>query len=120
MQTQGMWSEGLGTPVMSATEIMGVLRSLGMAKFSAAVMWVINEVFVGEHENENGGRQQEQLKTTFCPQADFEGEQLLINDERLMIIRGCCVNRMRLKGGYCWRKLCKAETSGNMTLVMQS
>lgn len=85
LQTQGMWSEGLGTPVMSATEIMGVLRSLGMAKFSAAVMWVINEVFVGEHENENGGRQQEQLKTTFCPQADFEGEQLLINDERLMI-----------------------------------
>ena len=27
-----MWSKGLGTPVMSATEIMAVLRSFGMAK----------------------------------------------------------------------------------------
>ena len=120
LQTQGMWSEGLGTPVMSATEIMAVLRSFGMGKFAAAVMWVINEVFVGEHENENSERQQEQHKTTWCPQADGDewsgisrngqelkekyiyprmtqmdtdgcpqadegGEQLLINDERLMI-----------------------------------
>ena len=95
-QSQGMWSEGLGTPVMSATEIMVVLRSFGMGKFAGAVMWIINEVFVGEHENENSeqqrtdqrvesikdfldvipsrdGRrcnQQEQLKTTLGPQAD--------------------------------------------------
>ena len=38
LQTQGMWSEGLGTPVMSATEIMAVLRSFGMAKFTSAVI----------------------------------------------------------------------------------
>ena len=57
LQSQGMWSKGLGTPVMSATEVMAVLRSFGMGKFAAAVMWVLNEVFVGEHENENSGRQ---------------------------------------------------------------
>ena len=45
LQTQGMWSEGLGTPVMSATEIMAVLRSFGMAKFASAVMFVLQEVF---------------------------------------------------------------------------
>ena len=45
LQTQGMWSEGLGTPVMSKEEVMAVLRSLGMAKFAGAVMWVLNEVF---------------------------------------------------------------------------
>ena len=45
LQTQGMWNEGLGTPVMSATEIMAVLRSFGMAKFASAVMFVLQEVF---------------------------------------------------------------------------
>ena len=45
LQSQGMWSEGLGTPVMSAQEVMAVLRSFGMAKFASAVMWVLNEVF---------------------------------------------------------------------------
>ena len=30
---------------MSATEIMAVLRSFGMAKFAAAVMYVLQEVF---------------------------------------------------------------------------
>ena len=44
-QSQGMWSEGLGTPVMSAQEVMAVLRSFGMAKFASAVMWVLKEVF---------------------------------------------------------------------------
>ena len=47
-QSQGMWSEGLGTPVMSATEIMAVLKSFGMAKFAAAVMWVLYEAFENE------------------------------------------------------------------------
>lgn len=45
LQTQGMWSEGLGTPVMSKEEVMAVLRSFGMGKFAAAVMYVLHEVF---------------------------------------------------------------------------
>ena len=57
-QSQGMWSEGLGTPVMSKEEVMAVIRSFGMGKFAGAVMWVLNEVFGGgnENENENGPR----------------------------------------------------------------
>ena len=43
--SQGMWSEGLGTPVMSPTEVMAVLRSFGMKKFASAVMYVLHEVF---------------------------------------------------------------------------
>ena len=44
-QSQGMWCEGLGTPVMSKEEIMAVLSSFGMAKFTAAVMYVLHEAF---------------------------------------------------------------------------
>ena len=45
LQSQGMWSEGLGTPVMSKGEVMAVLRSFGMKKFAASVMYVLQEVF---------------------------------------------------------------------------
>ena len=45
LQSQGMWSEGLGTPVMSKEEVMAVLRSFGMKKFAASVMYVLQEVF---------------------------------------------------------------------------
>ena len=45
LQTQGMWSKGLGTPVMSKEEVMAVLRSFGMGKFAGAVMFVLHEVF---------------------------------------------------------------------------
>ena len=45
LQSQGMWSEGLGTPVMSKEEVMAVLRSFGMKKFASAVMYVLHEVF---------------------------------------------------------------------------
>ena len=45
LQTQGMWSEGLGTPVMSKDEVMSVLQSFGMEKFASAVMFVLFEVF---------------------------------------------------------------------------
>ena len=45
LQSQGMWSEGLGLPVMSAEEVMAVIRSFGMEKFAAAVMYVLQEVF---------------------------------------------------------------------------
>ena len=45
LQTQGMWSEGLGTPVMSKVEVMAVLRSFGMGKFASAIMFVLHKVF---------------------------------------------------------------------------
>ena len=45
LQTQGMWSEGMGTPVMSKEEVMAVLRSFGMGKFAGAVMYVLHKVF---------------------------------------------------------------------------
>ena len=45
LQSQCMWSEGLGTPVMSKEEVMAVLRSFGMGKFAGAVMYVLQEVF---------------------------------------------------------------------------
>lgn len=45
LQSQGMWSEGLGTPVVSKEEVMAVIRSFGMGKFTSAVMFVLHEVF---------------------------------------------------------------------------
>lgn len=45
MQSQGMWVEGLGVPVMSAEEIIGLLGSFGMARFASAVMWVLRCIF---------------------------------------------------------------------------
>ena len=45
LQSQGMWSEGLGTAVMSKEEVIAVLRSFGMKKFASAVMYVLHEVF---------------------------------------------------------------------------
>ena len=73
LQTQGMWSEGLGTPVMSKEEVMAVIRSFGMGKFAGAVMFVINEVFGGGNENEKGQRRTRR-ETDGCPQADLVGE----------------------------------------------
>lgn len=67
LQTQGMWSEGLGTPVMSAQEVMAVIRSFGMGKFAGAVMWVLNEVFA--------------MPTRQL----MNDERLLITDDRLLI-----------------------------------
>ena len=43
--SQRMWTEGLGVHVMSKEEVMHTLRSFGMGKFAAAVMWVLHEVF---------------------------------------------------------------------------
>ena len=74
-QSQGMWSEGLGTPVMSKEEVMAVIRSFGMGKFAGAVMWVLNEVFGGGNENENeNGPRRTRRETDGGPQADFVGE----------------------------------------------
>ena len=84
LQSQGMWSEGLGTPVMSAQEVMAVIRSFGMGKFAGAVMFVINEVFGGANENENDndndndnekGQRRTRRETDGGPQADFLGER---------------------------------------------
>lgn len=73
-QSQGIWSEGLGTPVMSKEEVMAVIRSFGMGKFAGAVMFVINEVFGGGNENEKGQRRTRR-ETDGGPQADFVGER---------------------------------------------
>ena len=78
LQSQGMWSEGLGTPVMSKEEVMAVLHSFGMAKFAGAVMWVLNEVFGGANENDNEnekGQRRTRRETDGGPQADFVGER---------------------------------------------
>ena len=78
LQSQGMWSEGLGTPVMSAQEVMAVIRSFGMAKFAGAVMWVLNEVFGGANENDNeneNGQRRTRRETDGGPQADFVGKR---------------------------------------------
>ena len=45
LQSQSMWCEGLGTHVMSNEEVMSVIRSFGMTKFAAAVMYVLHKVF---------------------------------------------------------------------------
>ena len=73
LQSQGMWSEGMGSPVMSASEVMAVLRSFGMGKFAGAVMWVIHEVFGGVDEK----FPQMNTERHGCPQADGVGEQQL-------------------------------------------
>ena len=89
LQSQGMWSEGLGTPVLSATEVMAVLRSFGMGKFAAAVMYVLQEAFENEEcllelemRNEKFGFERElpRINREFKeigPQADEGGEQQL-------------------------------------------
>ena len=45
LQSQDLLTEGLGVPVMSREEVVRVLRSFGMGRFAAAVMWVLKEVF---------------------------------------------------------------------------
>ena len=67
LQSQGMWSEGLGTHVMSNEEVMSVIRSFGMTKFAAAVMWVLHKVF----ENEEYILNEEcRMKNEECSEAD--------------------------------------------------
>ena len=73
LQSQGMWCEGLGSPVMSAQEVMAVLRSFGMGKFAGAVMWVLNEVF----ENEEC-----RMKNEECSEAEGKAnEECILNEE---------------------------------------
>ena len=84
LQSQGMWSEGLGTHVMSKDEVMAVIRSVGMAKFAAAVMFVLHEVFaISSHyyicaPNEKEGKKllEEIMKGGNFGQYDERGEEL--------------------------------------------
>ena len=78
LQTQGMWSEGLGTPVMSKEEVMAVIRSFGMGKFAAAVMFVLHEVFENEEcrmKNEEWPAELEPWM--ICEPNEREGRRLL-------------------------------------------
>ena len=84
LQSQGMWSEGLGTPVMSAQEVMAVLQSFGMGKFASAVMFVLQEVFaISSHyyicaPNEKEGKKllEEIMKGGNFGQYDEGGKEL--------------------------------------------
>ena len=68
LQSQGMWCEGLGTPIMSNAEVMSVIRSFGMTKFAAAVMYVLHKVF----ENEEYILNEEcRMKNEECSEADI-------------------------------------------------
>lgn len=64
-QSQGMWMEGLGTPVMSKEEVMHTLKSFGMGKFAAAVMWVFQTAFAMPDE------------WLICPPDKKRGKELL-------------------------------------------
>ena len=57
-------------------------------KASKNVKWVLNEVFGGGNENDNeneNGLRRTRMDMDGGPQADFVGEQGLINDEGLLI-----------------------------------
>ena len=45
LESKGVLIEGHGSAVMSPSEVMSILRSFGMAKFSGAVMYVLHKVF---------------------------------------------------------------------------
>ena len=45
LESRSILSEGIGNSVKSPDEVMAVLRSFGMTKFTAAVMYVLKEVF---------------------------------------------------------------------------
>ena len=78
LQSQGMWSEGLGSPVMSAQEVMAVIRSFGMKKFASAVMYVLHEVFENEEcrmKNEEWPAELEPW--LLCEPNEKEGRKLL-------------------------------------------
>ena len=84
LQSQGMWSEGLGTPVLSKEEVMAVLRSFGMGKFAGAVMYVLDEGFaISSHyylcaPNEKEGKKllEEIMKGGNFGQYDERGKEL--------------------------------------------
>ena len=77
-QSQGMWSEGLGTAVMSAQEVMAVLRSFGMTRFAAAVMYVLQEVFENEECRMKNQEWPAELEPwMICEPNEKEGKRLL-------------------------------------------
>ena len=84
LQSQGMWSEGLGTPVLSKEEVMAVLRSFGMGKFAGAVIYVLQVVFAISSDyyicapNEKEGKKllEEIMKGGNFGQYDERGKEL--------------------------------------------
>ena len=134
LQSQGIWSEGLGTPVMSKEEVMAVLRSFGMAKFAAAVMYVLQEAFENEEcllelemRNEILGIERElkeinrELKE-IGPQADEDGEQQLPDTAKLMstyeISNERIIRRQLKKNNYLPWMICKPnEREGRRLLA---
>ena len=79
LQTQGMWSKGLGTPVMSKEEMMAVLRSFGMGKFASAVMFVLFEVFAmpTRHSINDARLRINDCPWLLCEPNEKEGRKLL-------------------------------------------
>ena len=45
LESRGVLADGIGSSVKSPEEVMSVLRSFGMSKFTAAVMYVLHTVF---------------------------------------------------------------------------
>ena len=112
LESRGMLIEGHGSAVMSPSQVMSVFRSFGMAKFAGAVMFVINEVFGGGNENDNendndnenendneNGPRRTRRETDGGPQADYVGEQGLMNDDRLLITDGVHTENTEGNGG---------------------
>ena len=134
LQSQGMWSEGMGTPVMSKEEVMAVLKSFGMGKFAAAVMYVLQEAFENEEcllelemRNEKLGIERElkeinrELKE-IGPQADEDGEQQLPDTAKLMstyeISNERIIRRQLKKNNYLPWMICKPnEREGRRLLA---
>ena len=84
LQSQDMWCEGLGTHVMSNEEVMSVIRSFGMTKFAAVVMYVLHKVFENEKciLNEECRKKNEEWPAELepwmiCEPNEKEGKKLL-------------------------------------------
>ena len=78
-QSQGVWSEELGTSVMSKEEVMSVLRSFGMGKFAAAVMYVLHKAFAmpTRHSINDERLMINDCPWLLCEPNEVEGKRLL-------------------------------------------
>ena len=79
LESRGMLIDGHGSAVMTPSQVMSVLRSFGMGKFAAAVMYVLQEVFAMPARQMIND---ERLKINDCPWLlcepnEKEGKKLL-------------------------------------------